>query len=136
MRDLQDELSRVNGECESLKEELPKEDSEEGEAEEPCELTDEEIAAKQKELASLQKKLKSLKKQIKERELSIEERTRELIGALTNEQVYELLEAKVGSASHGQLERTAAVVHRAPDQESERPRREVPGYVRQCGGAD
>lgn len=94
LRDLQDELSRVNGECESLKEELPKEDSEEGEAEEPCELTDEEIAAKQKELASLQKKLKSLKKQIKERELSIEERTRELIGALTNEQVYELLEAK------------------------------------------
>lgn len=94
LRDLQDELSRVNGECESLKEELPKEDSEEDEAEESCELTDEEIATKQKELASLQKKLKSLKREVKVQELSMEERTRELIGTLTDEQVYELLEAK------------------------------------------
>lgn len=94
LRDLQDGLSRVNGECESLKEELPKEDSEEDEAEESCELTDEEIATKQKELASLQKKLKSLKREAKAQELSMEERTRELIGTLTDEQVYELLEAK------------------------------------------
>lgn len=94
LRDLQDELSRVNGECESLKEELPKEDSEEDEAEESCELTDEEIATKQKELASLQKKLKSLKREAKAQELSMEERTCELIGTLTDEQVYELLEAK------------------------------------------
>ncbi|MEC4183854.1 type I restriction-modification system subunit M [Adlercreutzia sp. R21] len=94
LRDLQDELTRVNGECESLKEELPKEDSEEGEADDSCELTEEEIAAKQKELASLQKNLKGLKKEVKAQELSMEERTRELIGALTDEQVYELLEAK------------------------------------------
>ena len=94
LRDLQDEMSRLNGECESLKEELPHEDAEEGDADESCDLTDAEIAAKQAELASLQKKLKGLKKEAKAQESALEEKTREAIESLTDEQVYELLEAK------------------------------------------
>ena len=46
------------------------------------------------ELAALQKKLKSLKKDAKAQESALEEKTRETIEALTDEQVYELLEAK------------------------------------------
>lgn len=57
-------------------------------------MTDAEIAAKQAELASLQKKLKGLKKEAKAQESALEEKTREAIESLTDEQVYELLEAK------------------------------------------
>ena len=57
-------------------------------------MTEEEIAAKRNELAALQKKLKSLKKDAKAQESALEEKTRETIEALTDEQVYELLEAK------------------------------------------
>ena len=94
LRDLQDEMSHLNGECESLQEELPCEDAEEGDADDSCDLTEEEIAAKRNELAALQKKLKSLKKDAKAQESALEEKTRETIEALTDEQVYELLEAK------------------------------------------
>ena len=94
LRDLQDEMSHLNGECESLQEELPCEDAEEGDADDSCDLTEEEIAAKRNELAALQKKLKSLKKDAKAQESALEEKTHETIEALTDEQVYELLEAK------------------------------------------
>ena len=57
-------------------------------------MTGEEIAAKRNELAALQKKLKSLKKDAKAQESALEEKTHETIEALTDEQVYELLEAK------------------------------------------
>ena len=57
-------------------------------------MTEEEIAAKRNELAALQKKLKSLKKDAKAQESALEEKTHETIEALTDEQVYELLEAK------------------------------------------
>ena len=87
-------MSRLNGECESLKEELPREDAEESDSDEPCDLTEEEIAAKQTEFALLQKKLKSLKKEAKVQESALEDKTREAIEALTDEQVYELFEAK------------------------------------------
>ena len=94
LRDLQDEMSHLNGECESLQEELPCEDAEEGDADDSCDLAEEEIAAKRNELAALQKKLKSLKKDAKAQESALEEKTRETIEALTDEQVYELLESK------------------------------------------
>ena len=94
LRDLQDEMSHLNGECESLQEELPCEDAEEGDADDSCDLTEEEIAAKRNELAALQKKLKSLKKDAKAQESALEEKTSETIEALADEQVYELLEAK------------------------------------------
>ncbi len=94
LSDLQDEMSHLNGECESLQEELPCEDAEEGDADDSCDLTEEEIAAKRNELAALQKKLKSLKKDAKAQESALEEKTHETIEALTDEQVYELLEAK------------------------------------------
>ena len=57
-------------------------------------MAEEEIAAKRNELAALQKKLKSLKKDAKAQESALEEKTRETIEALTDEQVYELLESK------------------------------------------
>ena len=94
LRDLRDEMSHLNGECESLQEELPCEDAEEGDADDSCDLAEEEIAAKRNELAALQKKLKSLKKDAKAQESALEEKTRETIEALTDEQVYELLESK------------------------------------------
>ena len=94
LHDLQDEMSRLNGECESIKEELHCEDAEEDDSDESCDLAEEEIAAKQTELASLQKKLKSLKKEVKAQESVLEEKTREAIESLTDEQVYGLLEAK------------------------------------------
>ena len=93
LRTVQDELIRVSGECDSLKEELPPEDDGDGE-EASCDLTDEEIEEKQQLLAEATKRQKSLKKAVKERTEALEDATRTLVESLTDEQVYELLERK------------------------------------------
>ena len=93
LRTVQDELIRVSGECDSLKEELPPEDDGEGE-EASCDLTDEEIEERQQLLAEATKRQKSLKKAVKERTEALEDATRTLVESLTDEQVYELLERK------------------------------------------
>ncbi len=93
LRTVQDELIRVSGECDSLKEELPPEDDGDGE-EVSCDLTDEEIEEKQQLLAEVTKRQKSLKKAVKERTEALEDATRTLVESLTDEQVYELLERK------------------------------------------
>ena len=89
-----DELARTSSECSALKEELPEEDDEESEDAGASELTEEELAEKQKKLAALQKHEKALKKTVKSLEVALGERTKEVIESLTDEQVYELLEAK------------------------------------------
>lgn len=93
LRTVQDELIRVSGECDSLKEELPPEDDGDGE-EASCDLTDEEIEERQQLLAEATKRQKSLKKAVKERTEALEDATRTLVESLTDEQVYELLERK------------------------------------------
>ncbi len=93
LRTVQDELIRVSGECDSLKEELPPEDDGAGE-EASCDLTDEEIEERQQLLAEATKRQKSLKKAVKERTEALEDATRTLVESLTDEQVYELLERK------------------------------------------
>ena len=93
LRTVQDELIRVSGECDSLKEELPQEGDGEGE-EVSYDLTDEEIEEKQQLLAEATKRQKSLKKAVKERTEALEDATRTLVESLTDEQVYELLERK------------------------------------------
>lgn len=93
LRTVQDELIRVSGECDSLKEELPPEDDGDGE-EASCDLTDEEIEGRQQLLAEATKRQKSLKKAVKERTEALEDATRTLVESLTDEQVYELLERK------------------------------------------
>ncbi|TGY67790.1 type I restriction-modification system subunit M [Enterorhabdus sp. NM05_H27] len=93
LRTVQDELIRVSGECDSLKEELPPEDDGDGE-EASCDLTDEEIEERQQLLAEVTKRQKSLKKAVKERTEALEDATRTLVESLTDEQVYELLERK------------------------------------------
>lgn len=93
LRTVQDELIRVSGKCDSLKEELPQEGDGEGE-EVSYDLTDEEIEEKQQLLAEATKRQKSLKKAVKERTEALEDATRTLVESLTDEQVYELLERK------------------------------------------
>lgn len=93
LRTVQDELIRVSGECDSLKEELPPEGDGDGE-EASCDLTDEEIEERQQLLAEATKRQKSLKKAVKERTEALEDATRTLVESLTDEQVYELLERK------------------------------------------
>lgn len=93
LRTVQDELIRVSGECDSLKEELPPEDDGDGE-EASCDLTDEEIEERQQLLAEATKRQKSLKKAVKERTEALEDATRTLVESLADEQVYELLERK------------------------------------------
>lgn len=93
LRTVQDELIRVSGECDTLKEELPQEGDGEGE-EVSYDLTDEEIEEKQQLLAEATKRQKSLKKAVKERTEALEDATRTLVESLTDEQVYELLERK------------------------------------------
>ena len=93
LRTVQDELIRVSGECDSLKEELPPEDDGDGE-EASCDLTDEEIEERQQLLAEATKRQKSLKKAVKERTEALEDAARTLVESLTDEQVYELLERK------------------------------------------
>ncbi|MCI8468289.1 MAG: type I restriction-modification system subunit M [Eggerthellaceae bacterium] len=94
LKTLQDELGRISGECAALKEELPKADDEEEADETTSDLTDEEIEAKQCELAALQKREKALKREVKAASAELEEETRRVVESLTDEQVYELLEAK------------------------------------------
>ena len=77
LRTVQDELIRVSGECDSLKEELPQEGDGEGE-EVSYDLTDEEIEEKQQLLAEATKRQKSLKKAVKERTEALEDATRTL----------------------------------------------------------
>ena len=93
LRAVEGELARVSGECDSLKEELPREGDGEGE-EASCDLTDEEIEERQQLLAEATKRQKSLKKAVKERTEALEDATRTLVESLTDEQVYELLERK------------------------------------------
>lgn len=93
LRAVEGELARVSGECDSLKEELPREGDGEGE-EASCDLTDEEIEERQQLLAEATKRQKSLKKAVKEQAEALEDATCALVESLTNEQVYELLERK------------------------------------------
>lgn len=93
LADLEDEQSRIAGECDSITEQLP-DTSEDAEDAEECELSDQEIEDLQKDLARLQKRQKALKKEIKTAQDSLQERTTHIIKDLTDEQVYELLEKK------------------------------------------
>lgn len=93
LRAVEDELARVSGECDSLKEELPQEGDGDGE-EVSCDLTDEEIAEKLRLLDEATKRQKSLKKAVKGQAEALEDATRTLVESLTDEQVYELLERK------------------------------------------
>ncbi len=110
---LEDELRRIEGECAAVSEQLPRDEGDEGDA---CELTDEEVEAKQRELEALQKTQKALKKRVKEAAANLEGATVEAMGSLTDEQVYELLER--------------AWVDPLVDAFGQIPRREIAGLVK------